>query len=88
MAAELALTGDVNGAAQLFDHMKRNSYSGPVGLAAYHVARGEIEQAVEAAILAVEQRFPAFIGRVIRTYEPLLRQSASWQKLLTAMNLA
>jgi serine/threonine-protein kinase len=88
MAAELALAGDVTGAGQLLDQAKRDSYNGPVALAVYQVARGEIDQAVEAAANAVEQRFPAFIGRLIRPYEPLLRQSASWPQLLKAMNLA
>ena len=34
------------------------------------------------------QRFPAFIPRVIRAFEPMLRQSAAWPGVLKIMNLA
>jgi len=37
---------------------------------------------------AVEQRFPAFIVVVLRTFEPVFRQSAAWPSVLKAMNLS
>jgi hypothetical protein len=54
----------------------------------YSLARGEIEQAVEWSAKAVEQRFPAFIPRLIRAFEPSLRRSAAWPGVLKKMNLA
>jgi hypothetical protein len=52
------------------------------------LARGDIEEAVEWAGKAAEQRFPAFIPRVIRAFEPMLRQSAAWLDVLQVMNLS
>ena len=49
---------------------------------------GEIEQAVQWSAKAVEQPFPAFINRLIRTFEPSLRRSAAWPDVLKKMNLA
>jgi hypothetical protein len=54
----------------------------------YSLARGEIEYAVEWSAKAVEQRFPAFIPRLIRAFEPSLRRSAAWPDVLKRMNLA
>jgi hypothetical protein len=54
----------------------------------YSLARGEIEQAVEWSAKAVEQRFPAFIPRLIRAFEPSLRRSPAWPGVLKSMNLA
>jgi len=54
----------------------------------YFLARGEIEQAVEWSAKAAEQRFPAFIPRLIRAFEPSLRRSAAWPGVLKKMNLA
>ena len=54
----------------------------------YYSALGEIEQAVEWSAKAVEQRFPAFIPRVIRAFEPSLRRSAAWPGVLKKINLA
>lgn len=54
----------------------------------YSLARGEIEQAVEWSAKAAERRFPAFIPRVSRTFEPSLRHSPAWPAVLKKMNLA
>jgi serine/threonine-protein kinase len=88
MAGALANEGQSNGAEPLIVALRDNSYAGPVGLAVYSLARGEIEQAVEWAGKAVEQRFPAIIPRLIRTFEPSLRESAAWPGVLKKMNLA
>ena len=88
MAAALANEGQENSAEPLLVALRGDAYGGPVGLAVYYLARGEIEQAVEWSGKAVEQRFPAFIPRVIRAFEPSLRRSAAWPDVLTKMNLA
>jgi len=54
----------------------------------YYLARGEIDQAVQWSAKAVEQRFPAFIPRMIRAFKPSLRGSAAWPDVLKKMNLA
>jgi eukaryotic-like serine/threonine-protein kinase len=88
MAAALANEGRANGAEPLLMALRGDAYGGPVGLAVYFLARGEIEQAVEWSAKAVEQRFPAFIPRLIRTFEPSLRRSTAWPGVLKKMNLA
>jgi hypothetical protein len=88
MAAALANQGQVNEAEPLLVGLRDDAYGGPVGLAVYSLARGEIEQAVEWSGKAVEQRFPAVIPRLIRPFEPSLRRSAAWPGLLKKMNLA
>jgi eukaryotic-like serine/threonine-protein kinase len=87
MAAALANEGQADTAEPLLVALRGDSHGGPVGLAIYYLARGEIELAVEWAGKAVEQRFPAFIPRVIRAFEPMLRQSAAWPGVLKMMNL-
>ena len=88
MAAALANEGLTDRAQPLLVALRGDAYGGPVGLAVYYLARGEIEQAVEWSGKAVEQRFPAFIPRMIRTFEPSLRRSAAWPDVLKKMNLA
>lgn len=78
MAAALANEGQANSAEPLLVDLQGDAYGGPVGLAVYSLARGEIEQAVEWAGKAVEQRLPAIIPRLIRAFEPSLRRSAAW----------
>jgi len=36
----------------------------------------------------VEQRFPAAIPRMVRQFEPLLRPTAAWPRILQAAKLA
>jgi hypothetical protein len=88
MAGALANEGQANRAEPLIVALRDDAYGGPVGLAVYFLARGEIEQAVEWSAKAAEQRFPAFIPRLIRTFEPSLRRSAAWPAVLKKMNLA
>ena len=87
MAAALANEGQVKSAEPLVVALQRDAYGGPVGLAVYYLARGKIEQAVEWSAKAAEQRFPAFIPRVIRAFEPSLRRSTAWPAVLKKMNL-
>jgi len=88
MAAALANEGQAHRAEPLLVALRGDAYGGPVGLVVYFLARGEIEQAVEWSAKAAEQRFPAFIPRMIRTFEPSLRRSAAWPAVLKKMNLA
>ena len=88
MAAALANEGQADSAEPLLVALQQDADPGPVGLAVYYLARGEIEQAVEWASKAVEQRFPAIIPRMIRAFEPSLRRSAAWPGVLKKMNLA
>jgi TolB-like protein/predicted Ser/Thr protein kinase len=88
MAAALANEGQANRAEPLLAALQGDAYGGPVGLAVYYLARGEIEQAVAWSAKAVDQRFPAFIPRLIRTFEPSLRRSAAWPGVLKKINLA
>ena len=87
MAAALTNEGHANRAEPLLVALRGDAYAGPVGLVVYFLARGEIEQAVEWSATAAEQRFPAFIPRLIRTFEPSLRRSAAWPAVLKKMNL-
>jgi hypothetical protein len=56
-----------------------------------YASRGEhaaaMPCAVEAAANAVERRVPAFIGRLIRPFAPLLRDTPCWPTLLKTMIL-
>ena len=88
MAAALANEGQAHSAEPLLVALRGDAYGGPVGLAVYFLARGEIEQAVEWSAKASDQRFPAFIPRLIRPFEPSLRRSAAWPGVLKNMNLA
>jgi len=88
MAAALANEGQATSAEPLLVALQGDAYAGPVGLAVYSLARGEIEQAVEWSAKAADQRFPAFIPRVIRAFEPSLRRSAAWPGVLKKINLA
>jgi hypothetical protein len=87
MAAALANTGQADRAEALAATLREDTHGGPLGLSLYGLGRGDIDQAVVWAGKAAEQRIPAFIPRVVRAYEPLLRRSAAWPELLKSMNL-
>jgi hypothetical protein len=53
----------------------------------YCLARGETEEAVEWLAKAADQRFPAFIQRLVRAFEPSLRRAAAWPAVLKKMSL-
>jgi serine/threonine-protein kinase len=88
MAAALANVGHAERAEPLLLPLRGDAYRGPVGLPVYSLARGDIEQAVAWAGKAAGARFPVFVPRVIRPFEPLFRQSPAWQGVLRSMNLA
>ena len=88
MAGALANEGQTDRAEALVNGLRADVYGVPVALAVYHVARGDIEQAVEWAGRAIDQRFSAIIPRLIRAFEPSLRRSAAWPDVLKKMNLA
>jgi len=88
MAATLANTGQPEKGEALLVSMRGDSYGGPIGLAVYSLARGDNEAAAEWAVKTVEQRFPAAIPRLVRQFEPLLRPTAAWPRVLQAARLA
>jgi serine/threonine protein kinase len=63
------------------------SHKEATAMACFHFVRGEIDSAVEWAGKAVDQRTTAFISIIIRSLEPVLRQSPGWPGLLKKMNL-
>ena len=88
MAATLANAGQAEKAEALLVTLRGDSYGGPVGLAVYSLARGDNEAAAEWVVKTVEQRFPAAIPRIVRQFEPLLRSTAAWPRILQAAKLA
>jgi len=87
MAAALSALDRHDEAAGYLSTLHADPYAGPVGLTVYHLARHDLERAIEAAGRAVDRRFTAFPVTVLRPFEPLLRQSAAWPALLKKMNL-
>jgi serine/threonine protein kinase len=71
----------------LLADLQENLATGPVGLVAYHLARRDVDSAVEWLGKAVEQRVPNLLSNVIRPYEEMLRKSAGWPGLLKKLNL-
>jgi eukaryotic-like serine/threonine-protein kinase len=88
MAAALANAAEVEKAAPLLDRLRGDTYAGPLGLAIYCLARGEVDRAVEWSGNAANQRYPGVVTLMLRTFEPRLRQSAAWPALLKKVNLA
>ena len=88
MAGALAITGQVEKAEPLLATLRGDSYGGPIGFTVECLVRGDIDGAVGWVRKAADQRFPVFIGIVIRPFERVLRQSAAWPSVLKAMNLA
>ncbi len=88
MAAALATAGHAERAEPLLDTLREDSYGGPLGLAIYSLARGDNEAAADWVVKTVEQRFPAAIPRLVRQFEPLLRATAAWPRVLQAAKLA
>jgi electron transfer flavoprotein alpha/beta subunit len=87
MAGVLKNTGETEKSAALLASLKGDAYVGPVGLTCYHLARGEIDSAVEWCGKVLELRVPSVIAIVLRANEPRLRQSAGWPALLAKANL-
>jgi tetratricopeptide (TPR) repeat protein len=87
IAAALLNVGRSGDAEPYLAQLRADSYGGPAGLALHHVARGDADQAVEAASKAVERRYTIILGTLLRPFEPVFRQSAAWPALLKKMNL-
>ena len=88
LAGVLRSTGETQQAEALLATLPVGSYGAPVALTSFHLVCGEVDQAVEWAGRAVDERHPVFIGDLIRPYEKLFRKSTGWQALLKKMNLA
>ena len=87
-AATLANGGQAEEGAALLVTLPGDSYGGPLALAIYSLACGDNEAAADWVLKTVEQRFPAAIPRVVRQFEPLLRPTAAWPRILQAAKLA
>jgi len=86
-AAALRNVGRGEDAEAYLAQSRADAYGGPVGLAAYHMACGELDQAVEWLSKAVDQRYTIILITMLRPFEPLLHQCAGWPALLKKMNL-
>jgi serine/threonine-protein kinase len=88
MAATLANSGQAEEGEALLVTLRGDSYGGPLAHAIYSLARGDNETAADWVVKTVEQRFPATIPRLVRQFEPLLRPTAAWPRVLQAAKLA
>jgi hypothetical protein len=75
-------------AEPLLLELRSNSATGPLGMAYYHVARGDMEGAVVWAGKAAEQRMASLVTIFVRPFEPRLRHAAGWPALLKKLNLS
>ena len=87
MAAALANTGRPADAEPMLDGLRSNASTGPLGMAYYSLARGDMDGAVEWAGAAADQRVASLVTIVIRPFEPRLRTSPGWPALLKKLNL-
>ena len=88
LAAALVTTGRAMDAEPLLEELRGNTAAGPIGMAYYYVARGDMDGAVESADAAAEQRVASLVTILIRPFEPRLRHAAGWPALLKKLNLA
>ena len=87
MAAALVNTGRTVDAEPLLDELRSNTPTGPIGLAYFYLARGDMDGAVEWAGKAADQRVASLVTILIRPFESRLRTSAGWPALLKKLNL-
>jgi hypothetical protein len=87
MAAALANTHREHEAEAYLEQLRSDAYRGPAGLVPYFVLRGDINQGIEWASKAVDQRYTIVLVTLLRPFEPLLRESPAWPALLKKMNL-
>ena len=87
MAAALVNTGRRVDAEPLLDELRSNTPTGPMGLAYFYLARGDMDGAVEWAGKAADQRVASLVTILIRPFESRLRTSVGWPALLKKMNL-
>jgi tetratricopeptide (TPR) repeat protein len=87
LAAALVAAGRTMDAEPLLEELRRNTATGPLGLAYYHLARGDMDGVVEWAGAAAAQRVASLITIVIRPFEPRLKHAAGWPALLKTLNL-
>jgi TolB-like protein len=88
MAATLANGGRTAEGDALLATLPGDAYGGPLAHAISSLARGDNEAAAEWAVKTVEQRFPSAIPRLVRQFEPQLRPTAAWPRVLQAAKLA
>lgn len=81
------LAGDRDQADALLQSWPPDVYGGPAVRASFELVRGEIDQAVEWAGAAVDERYQSIIGMFIRANQRFLDRSPRWPNLLRKMNL-
>ncbi|MBZ5577041.1 MAG: protein kinase [Acidobacteriia bacterium] len=87
LAGALENTGESERAGALLAQLRSAAHGSGIGLAYYHLVRGEIDHAAESAGKAAEERFPGILTILIRPFEAQFRQSRGWPALLKKLNL-
>jgi tetratricopeptide (TPR) repeat protein len=88
LAAALEKSGRTMDAEPLLDELRSNTATGPIGMAYYHLARGDMEGAVVWASEAADQRVASLVTILVRPFEPRLEHAPGWPALLKKLNLA
>ena len=88
LAGSLMNAGQTEKAEALLVKLQADTDHAPVGLAAFHLVRGEIDNALDCAVSALDKRDFGVITILIRPYQPLFRKSSAWPELLRKMNLS
>ena len=87
MAGVLHNLGDPGGAQELLAQFPPDVvYRAPIARFGWAMMVGDVEQAVAAAIQAVEQRFTS-APNFVMMFAPRLRQSPNWPALRKALHL-
>ena len=87
MAAALANEDRTSDAGPLLDRLRGDRSVGPIGMAYYFLARGDMDSAVEWVEKSADQRIASLVTLMIRAFEPRLITSAGWSALLKRLNL-
>jgi len=80
--------GETEKAKALLVKLQANSDGAPVGLAAFHLVRGEIDNALDSAVRALDAQNFGAITILLRPYQTLFSKSSAWPAVLRKMNLS
>jgi eukaryotic-like serine/threonine-protein kinase len=89
LAGLLALAGDHDGAAKTLERLGHGeAYTDPAGFMFYFLILGKLDEAVDWAARAIDQRFPVIVDFLCLDLAAAeLRRSPRWPELATMMNL-